>query len=168
MKTNGARELLMHDVRLEHDHFEKMFSDLRETFRRVVMQDLSLTEQPDILETALQDLQFLVDEMLEHFEEEEELLFVTVLHQMPDQSSKVDELIMAHDDMCVKLCRIEGLVHNEAEEVERRAMRIYDLLSGLSKDVQKHATEEDQLVYTLLQRLNAGDCERLLQELRQA
>ena len=102
MTKEAVKSDVLDAVQHEHAHLRKLFDDIADTFRDI--RD-GATHQPakkEAVEMAKQNLEMALDEMLEHFDEEEEVLFVAIEERYPDLEGEIQALVDAHEKLCEK------------------------------------------------------------------
>ena len=68
----------------EHEHLTKLFDDLRATFNKIAVGELEGAQREEALDQAVDDLEGALEDMLEHFNEEEEVYFLAIEARFPE------------------------------------------------------------------------------------
>ena len=157
----------------EHEHMSKLFDDLSETFRRMAAGQLVGQEQEEALEVALDDLDVALEDMLEHFNEEEEVYFGAIEQHFPELSHALEELVQAHEDICAMIKGLQRQIvvgTSRASASSRVATRAALDVRGLDEQVQslvgalkQHNEREREVFQAALTRLNQEQLEALRQ-----
>ena len=83
MNPKQQKSDLIDTVHHEHDHLGKLFDDLEETFEDLASGDMDSSRYVEVVESASGDLEVALDEMLHHFNQEEEVFFVEIEERFP-------------------------------------------------------------------------------------
>ena len=141
---------------MTRDGLHQMSHDHGELNRRVIAIAAQLqqpTSAPRIVAYALVDLREL---LFTHFAREEEGLFPFVADRLPDETSRVHAMAVAHDTICGALSRACHLASSDGEMAQLRA-----IFERFQEAYAAHARAEADLLETLGTKLDVGAREQL-------
>ena len=101
-------------------------------------------------------LEELRESLFLHFAHEEEGLFPFVAELRADLARTVNEMILAHDEICGALARVCALV-----SVDRPISSIVPIFERFERAYVVHAARENLLLVTLEKKIGAGERRRL-------
>lgn len=151
---------------LEHDHLivERMVDDLREGVQSVLRGE---REAVDLKDEFIEFLELAEEELYEHFDREEQVVFPFLAEQLPESQSSIERLSHAHDRMCGAMSRMQRLVELDDDEFSAQFDALVALFARFDANFGRHSREEIGLFQALGQRLQPADLERLQQMLRE-
>jgi hemerythrin-like domain-containing protein len=159
-------ELIDH-VHHEHTHLNRLFEDLEATFERLARDGVSDGGRDrEVLEVAADDLQAALDEMLHHFDHEEELFFVAIESRFPEHAEEIAELVASHEVMYAKTRELQRVVRGPLAELEARADEILETVRQLRHLIDEHNTQEHELFDRTLSQLDRDERQALLRRAR--
>ena len=146
--------------KLEHDHvhLDRIVASLRDSMAECLRGERETAELLDDLEAFVSVVQ---DDIFEHFEREETLLFPYLREHFPDTSKVVDSLEQSHDRICGVATRIERLITGGGDDVEANFDAIVALFARFDANYQKHSREEHGLLKDLAARVDNAHRARL-------
>ena len=139
-----------------HEHMGKLFDDLRGTFNAIATGELVGQAQEVALGQALEDLEGALEDMLEHFGEEEELYFVAIEQRFGEMSHKLDELVAGHERICARTRKLQRHVASQGDLREASGMLIA-LVNELALDIERHNEREHEVFGEALSRMSDED-----------
>jgi hypothetical protein len=147
----------------EHAHLSRLFEDLQQTFARIGAGDLAEEGVAEAVALALEDLTVALEDMLEHFGEEEEFYFVEIEQRFPQFAGRLELLVQAHERICAQTRELE------------RSLRGYrqrggDALWGelgqrvqvLAAEVQAHNVQEQVVFEDALKQMSEVERQQLM------
>jgi hemerythrin-like domain-containing protein len=158
---------LIDQLHHEHAHLTRLFDELSQTFRRVAAGSVGDEDCDDALATAAEDLGAALDEMLHHFSQEEEILFVEISERFPELSQEIERLERNHESIAGharSLLALLGRGHQSFREDYERAIQT---LSSVSQEVTQHTLDEAQVYGDALKRLAPDERRAMLEQLKQ-
>lgn len=169
--SGRMRAAVMHDdlfERLEHDH-APMSAAMREIsvwFAREERGAGLPKDHPEHADlSALRDkLELLKELVIEHFGEEEELVFPILAELLPAAAESLGELARAHDAICGLAVRLGAVAHRaEPDPVTMRA-----LFDRLEASYVEHAQREQAALRAIRGKLSLESLLELKQRLKAA
>jgi hypothetical protein len=136
--------------------FESLVSSLKEMAAKPSGDD-------DLLEEVREDLSFALEEMLEHFGVEEEVVFAQIREDIPDMDSRISELERAHERLCDDTSRLRKMV--AAARLSGRSLDIPEALAMMTRArtlLAAHNDDEVALFAEALERLDPRGRSHLL------
>lgn len=139
--------------KLEHDHthLNRMVASLREAIQECLRGEREPADLADDFEAFLALVQ---EELFEHFEQEEQILFPWVAELLPDTQPMLQSLEASHDKICGVASRMEYLVGQGAETIEASFEQLIALFARFDANFLKHSREEGDLLRALHGRLD--------------
>lgn len=157
---------LIEVVHHEHDHLLRLFEDIGDTFEKISRGELDEPRREDILDTASDELQVALDEMLHHFNQEEEVFFVEIEKRRPDLAEDIAELASAHELMCDRTRWLHRQLKQSRDTIAERADEIQKVVRQMRELLGEHTTNENGLFDTVLENMPPEERESLLAEMR--
>lgn len=157
-------EKLINHIHHEHDHLTRLFDDVYKTFEK--LNDGVLDDEGEALESAAEDLQVALDEMMQHFAEEEEVLFVEIEKNFPAMAEEIAELVETHEDICDQTRWLQRLLTKSPDAIREESARALEVLDGLRDDVRKHSDAEAGVYNKALKQLPPADRRRMMETLQ--
>lgn len=160
MSSHLERSDLVEWATHEHEHLSKLFDDLRATFNRLATGELSDEAHDEALAQALDDLEGALDDMLEHFNEEEEVYFVAIRQRFPELATAVDELVTAHEQICGRTQRLQRQVATSQRGSgggAQMSAALIALVNELALEVERHNVQEQAILSQALRRLSPDE-----------
>lgn len=138
---------------LEHDHLvvERMVDDLREGIQSALRGEC---DPLDLFDSFVEFLSAADEELFEHFDREEQVVFPFLLENVPESAESIRRLEYAHDRMCGAMGRMQRIVdaggdQNFLENFEA----MIALFTRFDANFGRHSREEIALFHTLGQQL---------------
>ena len=142
----------------EHEHLSKLFDDLRATFNRLALGDVESAEREEMLGQAMEDLEGALEDMLEHFNEEEEVYFLAIEQRFPEFGEAIAELVSAHESICTSTRRlrrhIAGAALPSEGGIEAMSAALIAMVNELARDVERHNAAEHAVFSQALRQLS--------------
>lgn len=154
-------------VHHEHHHMTKLFGDLRATFTRLGSDELEPAERQDLLETAQEDLRAAFDELLHHFDQEEEVFFVEIERRFPELADDIAGLVRTHEYVCERTRWLQQLLTQGIGAIVAHLPRVGETLTTLQQALVSHTLVEDELFGAALRKMSAPEREALLRRMRE-
>lgn len=138
---------------LEHDHLivEKIVSDLREAIQSALRGERDPLELRD---TFSEFLSVADEELFEHFDREEQVVFPFLTETIPNAADSIQRLENAHDRMCGAMVRMQRILD---EDGDTHFLESFDALVALftrfDANFGRHSREELNLFRTLGEQL---------------
>lgn len=160
--TSDLIDLVHH----EHDHLCKLFEDIGQTFEKIAHGELDEPRQTEVLETASDDLEMALEEMLHHFNQEEEVFFVAIKNRFPELSDDIEELADTHELMCERTRWLHRQLSKPQEAISGKVDEVMTVVKQMRQLLSEHTANENRLFDAALQRMPAEERDSLLQEMR--
>ncbi len=163
MSNNELIDQLHH----EHAHLTRLFTELSQTFRRVASSDVDDDDWDDALTTAAEDLGAALDEMLHHFSQEEEILFVEIAERFPEFSDEISRLERNHESIVGHARNLLSLLGRGPQSFRDEYERAIQILSLVSEEVTQHTLDEAKVYGDALKKLAPAERRAMLEQLKQ-
>jgi|SRR5690554_354312 len=164
-QTNDASNLI-DVVHHEHAHLCRLFDDIGESFEKIASGELEGTRRSEVVESAQEDLQMALEEMLHHFNQEEELFFVEIEEQFPEYAKDIERLVDGHELICERTRWLNRKLKLPEVAQGEHAEEILGVVKQMCKLVHSHAVNENRLFDSALARMPVEQRERLREEIR--
>lgn len=158
---------LIDQVHHEHAHLRRLFDDLATSFARIAAGEIGEKNKRDVVSAASEDLEVALDDMLEHFDQEEEVFFVEIERRFPELKPRIEILIAAHEEMTQRTRWLHEQLGKSPAELSRNLEVMVDVLGAMSQLVEDHTEEETALFDDVLQKIPEGERRGLLKKMRQ-
>lgn len=165
--TDSPKSDLIDLVHHEHDHMTKLFGDLRATFERLVEDETDDEEKRDIVETAREDLRAAYEELLHHFDQEEEVFFLQMERRFPELATDIESLVQTHEFVCDRTRWLQQVLQQDIDTIVGNLRRVGETLTTLQTTLLDHTNTENQIFGTALRRMTAREREDLLRDMRE-
>ena len=146
----------------EHEHLDRLFQDLRATFAQLASQTMGDEKVRDMVEQSVDDLKGALDDMLEHFNEEEEVYFLAIEQRFPELSESVARLVAAHESICRKVKRMAHQLERPLSELRAGVSGLSEQLDELVRTLEEHNDEEQTIFDAALSRMSQQERGELL------
>jgi iron-sulfur cluster repair protein YtfE (RIC family) len=153
-------------VHHEHDHLVRLFEDIGQTFEKIARGELEEPRRTEILETARDELEMALEEMLHHFNQEEEVFFVEIEERFPELADDIASLARAHELMGERTRWLHKQLHLPRKTIAERSDEIMKVVKQMRKLLGQHTTNENRLFDAALKRMPPEERESLLREMR--
>ncbi|WP_168210289.1 hemerythrin domain-containing protein [Persicimonas caeni] len=157
---------LIEVVHHEHDHLLKLFEDIGDTFEKISSGELDKARREEVLETASDDLKLALEEMLHHFNQEEEVFFVEIEKRRPDLADDIASLASAHELMCDRTRWLHRQLNQSRDTIADRSDEIQKVVKQMRNLLGQHTTNENRLFDSVLENMPPEERELLLAEMR--
>lgn len=140
---------------LEHDHLvlERMVEDLRDEIQSALRGEC---EPAEVLETFIEFLSAADEELFEHFDREEQVVFPFLVENVPDAAESIRRLEYAHDRMCGAVSRLQRVViEGDQQTFLENFDAIVALFARFDANFGRHTREEIALFRTLGEQLSS-------------
>lgn len=160
----ASSELIDH-IHHEHDHLTRLFEDVSSTFEKLQRGELEGDDRTEALQSASDDLRLALDEMMQHFAEEEEVLFVEIESQFPDMAPEIARLTETHEVICRDTRWLQTLLSQQPRAIEQQVARAIEVLQNLHLEVRDHSAAETKVYSEALGKLPPDRRRRMLEAL---
>lgn len=166
MTSQQQKSDLIDTVHHEHDHLGKLFDDIEDTFDALASGGMDDSEFVEVVESASSDLEVALDEMLHHFNQEEEVFFVEIEKRFPETAELIAKLTDAHEIMCERTRWLHRQINQSAETISDNADEIREVIHQMRVTLAEHTEQETELFDSVLRKMSADEREELLDEMR--
>ncbi len=166
MVDEETRSALIDIVHHEHDHLKRLFEDIEASFEKIVSGESDVASEMGELEAAAEDVEVALEEMLHHFNQEEEVFFVDLEERFPELSDEIAGLVEAHESMCEKTRWLRRHLSREPDQIAADADEIYEVLGEMTELVSEHTAEENRIFGLALEKMPEQEQHELLDEMR--
>ena len=166
MTAQDQKSDLIDTVHHEHHHLVKLFDDIEDTFDALAAGDMDKSQHMNVVESASGDLKVALDEMLHHFNQEEEVFFVEIEKRFPEVADTIEELTAAHEVMCERTRWLHRQIGQPPTEIKEKADEIREVIHQMRVTLAEHTENETELFDSVLRRMSSGEREELLDEMR--
>jgi hypothetical protein len=147
----------------EHAHLSRLFEDLQQTFARIGAGEVEEDSVAEVLEVALEDLAGALEDMLEHFGEEEEVYFVEIEQRFPQFAARIELLVQVHERICVQTRALDAQIRRyKAEPAAQSLAALGDGVRALAAEVQAHNTQEQAVFADALRQMSEMERQQLM------
>lgn len=171
MTSNGTQQErtsdLIDKVHHEHAHLRRLFDDLASNFADIAAGKIGESDQRQVVQSASEDLEVALEDMLEHFNQEEEVFFIEIEERFPDLKPRVDRLVEAHEEMSQRTRWLQEQLGKSPEDLARNLGVIVDVLRSMADLVEEHTEEETALFDDVLKEIPPGERQGLWEKMRQ-
>ena len=166
-KSELPKSDLIDLVHHEHDHMTKLFGDLRATFEQLGQATGPESEKREMVETAQEDLRAAFDELLHHFDQEEEVFFVRMETRFPELGPQIATLVETHEFVCERTRWLQRVLQQGVDAITVNLDGVRDTLSTLQTTLFEHTNTENEIFGAALRRMTPQERESLLREMRE-
>lgn len=163
MEEKQIRSDLIDLVHHEHEHICRLFTDLSERFEKIAAGELAEDSRDEMVEAAAEELTIALEEMLHHFNQEEEILFIDFEQRFPELEPDVTSLVQAHESMCDGTRWLQQQFKKNAANLMENIDEILEVLRGMNQLVLKHTIEEQRFFSTVLTKIPVEERRSLLE-----
>ena len=158
---------LIDTVHHEHAHLRKLFSDLASSFADIAAGEIGDDNRREVVAAASENLEVALEDMLHHFNQEEEVFFVEMERRFPDLAPKIEDLVDAHELMAQRTRWLHEQLEKGPDDVARDLEVIVDVLDSMASMVDDHTEQETRLFDEFLQKVPEDERRGLLEKMRQ-
>lgn len=158
---------LIDQVHHEHAHLRRLFDDLAASFAEIAAGEVGEKNQREVVSAASEELEVALDDMLEHFDQEEEVFFIEIEKRFPELKPRIEALVEAHEEMTQRTRWLHKQLGKSPEELARDLEVVVDVLRSMAQLVDDHTQEETALFDDVLKKIPAGERRGLLEKMRQ-
>lgn len=158
---------LIDAVHHEHAHMRRLFVDLVESFESIASGELDGESREEVVRMASEDLEVALEDMLHHFNQEEEIFFIELEQRFPVVQPKVESLVDAHETMSKRTRWLQEQLARPPEELTRNLEVVLDVLRSMARLVDEHTQEEADLFSTVLEAMSSEERRDLLERMRE-
>lgn len=146
--------------KLEHHHLiiEKIIDDLRDAIQSVLREDMQAIE---LRATFEEFMSVADDEVYEHFDREEQVLFPFLTEHIPDAKPAVERLERSHDRICGLTSRLERLLSQGDSAFQDDFDSLVMLFTRFEANFKQHAKEEQELLNKMGAKLHQDQLQQL-------
>lgn len=163
MEEKQIRSDLIDLVHHEHAHICRLFTDLYERFEKIASGELVEESRDELVEAAAEELTIALEEMLHHFNQEEEVFFVDFEQRFPELAPDVVSMVAAHESMCDRTRWLQQQFKKDAATVSENIDEVLEVLKSMNDLVLKHTLEEQEFFSTVLTKIPAEERRSLLE-----
>lgn len=146
---------------LEHDHHivERIVDDLREAIQNALRGELEVLELRD---TFSEFVSVADEELFEHFDREEQVVFPFLIENVPDAQDSIRRLENAHDRMCGAMIRMQRIIEEPDDALFTENFdSLVALFTRFDANFGRHSREELALFHKLGEQLGPEELETL-------
>ncbi len=158
---------LIDTVHHEHAHLRRLFDDLASSFAAISAGEVGESNQRQVVASASEDLEVALEDMLEHFNQEEEVFFIEIEKRFPELKPRIDGLVEAHEEMSQRMRWLQEQLGKSPEELARDLEVVVDVLRSMAQLVEQHTQEESTLFDDVLEKIPASERKGMLEKMRQ-
>ena len=158
---------LIDKVHHEHAHLRRLFDDLASSFAKIAAGETGEATQREVVAAASEDLEVALDDMLEHFNQEEEIFFVEMENRFPELKPRIEKLVDAHEEMSQRTRWLQEQLAKSPEDLARDLEVVVDVLRSMAQLVDDHTQEETALFDDALEDIPVDERRVLLEKMRQ-
>lgn len=166
MTDEKKKSDLIDTVHHEHDHLGKLFDDIEETFESLATGGLQGARYDEVVESASANLEFALDEMLHHFNQEEEVFFVEIAARFPDKAAEIDGLTEAHERMCEGTRWLQRQIKKPSSVMSGELEAIREAIHDVRVTLDEHTRRENAFFDDVLRSMSSEERQALLDEMR--
>lgn len=170
MSLKGPPEItsdLIDAVHHEHAHMRRLFVDLVSSFESIARGEVDEESREEVVSVASEDLEVALEDMLHHFNQEEEIFFIELEQRFPFVRPRVESLVDAHETMSKRTRWLQEQLARPPEELMRNLEVILDVLHTMARLVDEHTQEEAELFNTVLEAMSPEERRDLLERMRE-
>lgn len=166
MNEQQAKTDLKDRVQHEHQHLCRLFEDLESNFQKIASGELDEETRAEILESTSEELAVALDEMLHHFDQEEEVFFVDIEERFPELAEEIASLVAAHELMGERTKWLQAQLKKPGDTITREIDQILEVIKTMNHLVYKHTVDEQRLFDVVLEKIPAEERISLLKEMQ--
>lgn len=155
---------LIDQLHHEHAHLTRLFSELAQTFAGLAVAD---EVDADLLSTAADDLQTALDEMLHHFSQEEEILFIELARKFPEMRDALGELERNHESITTHTRWLLTLLGRGPDAFLQESKAAIEAVEAVSREIKQHTMDEARIYGDALRRLGPEERRAMMEQLQQ-
>ena len=158
---------LLDIVHHEHAHLRRLFEDLAEKFASLASGEVTGAERMEVVNSASEDLSVALEDMLHHFNQEEEVFFVELEERFPELKERIDQLVVGHEEMSQRMRWLQEQLARSSEELGRNVVVVLDVIQSMARLVEEHTEEEAELFELALHSVSQEERQEMLEKMRQ-
>lgn len=158
---------LIDKVHHEHAHLRRLFDDLASSFADIAAEKSGASDETEVVEAASEELEVALEDMLHHFDQEEEIFFVEIEERFPEMKPRIEELVEAHELMTQRTRWLHEQLGRGPDDVARDLEVVVDVLRSLAEMVERHTERETELFDEVLNKIPEDERRGLLEKMRQ-
>lgn len=162
-----AQTDLIDQLHHEHAHLNRLFAELATTFEEVAAGDVTGDDCDDALATAAEDLTVALDEMLRHFSQEEEILFVELAARFPELRDDIQALEQNHESITTHTRWLLAMLARGYASFREEYESAVERLAAVSREVSQHTLDEVRVYDDALKLLDPDERRAMLEQLQQ-
>ena len=160
--TDTQKSDLIDRVHHEHNHLTRLFEDLGATFEKIAEGECDR----ETLESAREDLRIGLEDMLHHFDQEEEVFFVEIERRFPEFADQIAELVDTHEFVCDRTRWLHTVLSRDDDAIAELGDEVHGVLETLSKTLVDHTAQENEIFGAALRQMTPAEREALLREMQ--
>ena len=158
---------LIDQVHHEHVHLRRLFDDLAKNFAAIAAGEVEERNRREVVRAATEDLEVALEDMLEHFDQEEEVFFVEIEQRFPELRPRIASLVEAHEEMTQRTRWLQEQLGRSPEALDRDLEVVVDVLHAMARLVDDHTSNETALFDDVLDQIPASERRGLLKRMRE-
>lgn len=166
MVDQQTRSALIDIIHHEHAHLKRLFEDIEASFEKIVSGETDVASEMGAIESAADNLDVALEEMLHHFNQEEEVFFVDLEERFPELSEDIAGLVDSHETMCEKTRWLRQHLEGTADDIADDAEQIHEVLGEMTDLLSEHTEEENRIFGLALEKMPEEEQHELLDEMR--
>lgn len=165
--SSGSSSDLLDIVHHEHTHLRRLFDDLLTNFESLQSERLGEVQEIELINSAAEDLDVVLEDMLEHFNQEEEVFFVELEERFPPLRPRIEKLVKAHETMSQRMRWLKEQTRKDPKELRRNVAIILDVVRTMAQLVEEHTKDETELFEMALENVSGDERKAMLERMRQ-
>lgn len=158
---------LLDIVHHEHAHLRRLFEDLSQKFDALASGRVKGEERREVILSASEDLSVALEDMLHHFNQEEEVFFVELEERFPELKERIEKLVRGHEEMSQRMRWLQEQLMKPPESLGRDVVIILDVVQSMARLVEEHTDEETELFELALKSVPDEERQEMLEKMRQ-
>ncbi len=150
----------------EHRHLVRLFDDAYESFSKISRSELDDSELNEALQTAADDLEVALEDMITHFNQEEEVLFVEIENRFPSMAEAIESLVQNHEAIAADtrwLLAFSGRRNHKSAEFEEAL----SVVSRVRDAISAHTRDEARIYGEALSLMDEASRAKMLDEMKE-
>ncbi len=165
--TSPSTSDLIDAVHHEHEHLRRLFKDLAGSFQSLARGEMKREERQEMVTGAAEDLEVALEDMLEHFNQEEEVFFVVLEERFPEMKDEIHGLIKGHETMSQRARWLHEQLTRPIDEMERNVDVVLDVVQSLARLVEEHTRDETAFLDSVLNKVPSEERRQWLEKMRE-
>lgn len=166
-KSSHSTSDLIDAVHHEHEHLRRLFDDLAVSFESVARGEVQGEDRKEMVANAAENLEVALEDMMEHFNQEEEVFFVELEERFPEMSEEITGLIKGHETMSQRARWLHEQLGRPVGELDRNVDVLLDVVRSLSRLVEEHTRDETAFLDAVLDKVPTEERRVWLEKMRE-